>query len=144
MKTEIKQTGDVLAITGAAMDEKEKQLLKEFFQKEIPGYDHSLNYFYDEQTGSFQFRFLPVISKRNLEKEYGERMGSSVQEVGEFWEISDGLVPIKLRIHSNSHSYQVIAGNGTIVIEEGHVDHMYHFRKILKRMNGYAGNPNYL
>lgn len=143
MKTEIKQVDGLLTITGSTMEKEEKELLKEFFQKEIPGYDHSLNYSYDDETDSFKIRFVPVISRHNLEKEYGEKVGqgSKVTVMGDYWIIY--VSTLSIRIHKLSHAYKIIAGNGLTVIEEGHVDHIYKLRSLLQKMNGYAGVQEY-
>lgn len=69
MKTEIKQVDGLLTIKGTAFSENEKVLLKEFFQKEIPGYDHQLIFEFDEANSTFQAKYVPIITPMNLERE---------------------------------------------------------------------------
>jgi len=79
MKTEFKTEDDLLKICIEPNSIAEKELLREYMQKEIPGLDHSHQFEYDKHNNTLKTFFTPIINKKNLLKE-GFLLESDVPE----------------------------------------------------------------
>lgn len=138
MKINFHQQNQLLTLEAKAIEPKDKNLLHEFFQQEIPGYDHSLHYEYSEPDNRCRLQFVPTLTHRNLEKEYGNQLGSNDAEL---WLID--VAHIRLEINKYSGNYTIRSLDNNNEIESGNAEHIYKVRQLVKKMNGYAGTHNW-
>lgn len=138
MKIEFNQQNGLLTMQGTAIEPKDRSLLREFFQHEIPGYDHSLQYRYNEAEDSYTLQFVPTLTADNLRKEFGEKLQESTNADGDaVWQVTVSTVALLIR--KDSGWYEILAITTNEVIESGSGMHIYHVRELVKKMNGYAG-----
>lgn len=110
----------------------DRQQIDEFFQKEIPGYDHSLQYDVDQETKVSRFGFVPTLTFGNRIKE-GFNDGRGEQHLN----MSFGSM--NLLFDSYTRYYEVV-NEEDYVVEYGVLQHVFQYRELLTRINGYNGH----
>lgn len=117
----------------------DRQQMDEFFQREIPGYEHNISFSHNKMSAQrvSSFYFEPAMTRKNLKKEgfsvnYGAYQYDSriiAMDFGSFSLLYDTITKY----------YEVLNGNDK-VIEYGVLRNVYQLRKVIDRINGYQGD----
>lgn len=129
MEAKFKQKDGLQTLEIIPRNDAEKVLIKEFMNKEIPGYDHSLQF--QLVDGKIELAFHPTLSERSLMKEI---MGKGIDNP---YSILRGEAFFEM--DRESHSYIITNLNVNEIHERGVLKNIYEYRKIFDKLNGYAG-----